>query len=156
MKPFKKYILLFIIIASLLFVGFYRDFVFKNINALLQAWDNDMDYAMPHSLDFLRNYEYNTLVNIKWVLTIVFAIIYLIISIFSIKLLFNDKKYIRLTIATYTGILLLSSFIIGIGFVFHHSEKMYSLARYLMGMAQSPIILMILIPAFKLNEKEDN
>ena len=152
MKPQKKYFFLFLLILSLLVTGFYRDFVFKNINALLQAWDADMDYTMPPSLTFFTNYEYHTLVNIKWVLTIVFSIIYLIISIFTVRLLFNNKKYIRLTVATYAGVLVVSCVFIAIGFVFHHSENMYSLARYLMGMVQSPVLLMIVIPAFKLNE----
>ncbi len=155
MKQTKRYISLFLIIISLLFVGFYRDFVFKNINALLQAWDADMDYQMPTSLQFLTKYEYHTLENIKWGLTLLFAIIYLAIALITIKFLFNNKKFSRLTIYTYIAITVVSALIMAIGHLFPSiTDKMYSLARYLMGMAQSPIIVMILIPAFKLSEKE--
>ncbi len=121
----------------------------------MQAWDEDMDYDMPSSLDFFKNYEYGTLINIKWGLTLVFSVVYLFISVITIKLVFNNKKYVRLAVATYIGITLISGFFIGFGHLFHpHSEKMYSLARYLMGMVQSPVLLMILIPAFMLNKKE--
>ncbi|MGZ4056425.1 MAG: hypothetical protein ACXVPU_15025 [Bacteroidia bacterium] len=157
-KPLKSAALLFkiiVIICSLLTTGYYRDFVFKTINGLLKAWDFDVDYVMPSSLRFLENYEYDTLVNIKWLLTFLFSFIYLIIALITIKIIFNNKKYLKITIGTYIGITALSGIFILTGHFFHHSaEKMYEFARYFMGMAQSPIILMILIPAFKISEKE--
>ncbi len=53
-------------------------------------------------------------------------------------------------------IIILSAIFIALGFLFSGaSAKMYEFARYLMGMLQSPLILMILIPAFKLAEKEN-
>ncbi len=141
----------------LLLLGYYRDFVFKNINALLKALDYQIDYDMPLSLHFLGNCTYTTLLNIKWGLTLLFGIIYLVISIITIQLLFNNKKQTHITIAVYIAITLVSALFICIGFIFKStSETMYEFARYLMGMAQSPIILMILIPAFKLSEKENN
>src|SRR5579864_8801694 len=112
MKRAKKYFYLFLIIAYLLFVGFYRDFVFKNINYLMQAWDENLDFSMPSSLRFFENFEYSTLIKIKWVLTILFAIIYLVVSIITLKLLFNNKKYSRITIFTYIGITLVSGLFI--------------------------------------------
>lgn len=61
-----------------------------------------------------------------------------------------------ITILTYVGIIILSAVFTTIGYLFEGtSEKMYEFARYLMGMAQSPIVLMILIPTFKLSEKEN-
>ncbi len=155
MKPIKKVIYLSLIVATLIFFGFYRDFVFKSINALIRAWDDNIDYSMPTSLKFLENYEYSTLVNIKWVLTLLFAIIYLLISLFTVKILFNNKKYLLITIGAFIGVTLVSGLFIITGMVFHSiSDKMYEFARYLMGMVQSPITLMILIPSFKLADRD--
>jgi hypothetical protein len=152
----KKIISLFTIGCSLLFIGYYRDFIFKSINALLKAWDAEMDYSLSPSLHFLENYEYDTLVNIKWGLTLFFTLIYLLISLLSIKILFDKKKYLIITLGMYGCILLLSIILIGIGYCFTSlSEKMYEFVRYLMGIAQSPIVLMLLIPIFKLSEKEN-
>ena len=157
MKSIKKTALLILIACILLFFGYYRDFVFKNINALLKAWDADMDFKMPPSLFFLENYDYDTLVNIKWLLTILFSFIYLSIAIITIQLLFNNKKHIRVTVLSYLAITIVSGVFILTGYFFQNtSEKMYEFARYLMGMAQSPIVLMLLIPAFKLSEKENS
>lgn len=143
------------IAAVLILSGYLRDSVFKTINALLEAWDLDQDYFLPPFLSFLENYEYETLENLKWLLTLLFSLLYLIITILSIKLIFNNPKYIKIAVFTYIGIVLISGIFILAGLVFHSTSlKMYEFARYLMGMAQSPIILMILIPALKLLEKE--
>lgn len=142
-------------IAGILISGFYRDFVFKSINALLQAWDHDMDFAMPPSLQFLKGYEYDTLVNIKWILTLAFSILYLLFALLLVNRLFHSRSYIRITLAVYAGIVIVSGLFMGYGMIDHHAAgRMYSFARYLMGMAQSPVVLMILVPAFKLAEKE--
>ena len=125
------------------------------MNALLRAWDLDQDYYLPKFLSFLQEYEYDTIVNLKWLLTVLFSILYLFFSILAVKLLFNDRKYFKITLLIYLGILIVSGLFITTGFIFEStSEKMYEFARYLMGVAQSPIILMLLIPAFKLAEKE--
>lgn len=151
----KKIIKLSLIVCSLLFLGFYRDFVFKSINALLKAWDFNMDYAMPSSLRFMENYPYDTLLTLKWILTFVFSLLYLIIALITIHLLFKNKNYLKITIGTYIGITIFSGIFMLIGHYFQTTtDKMYAFARYFMGMAQSPIILMVLIPAFKLSEKE--
>jgi len=151
----KKIVKLSLIVCFLLFLGFYRDFVFKSINALLKAWDFNMDYAMPSSLRFLENYQYDTLLNLKWLLTFVFSLLYLIIALITVHLLFKNKNYLRITIGTYLGIAIFSGIFMLIGHYFQTTtNKMYEFARYFMGMAQSPIILMVLIPAFKLSEKE--
>ncbi len=155
MQKFKTILFYLFIIVCMLILGFYRDFVFKSINALLQAWDHDMDYPMPRSLSFISNYGYGTIVNIKWLLTLIFSLAYLGISIAVIRSMFHNRSYNRITIASYAGIIAVSAVLIVMGLLFKStSEKMYEFARYLMGMAQSPIVLMILIPAFKLAEKE--
>ena len=139
--PFNQAIKIGLIICSLLTIGYYRDFVFKTINGLLKAWDFDVDYVIPPSLKFLENYQYDTLLNIKWILTLLFSFLYLIIALVTIKLLFNNRKYFRIVIGTYIGISIFSGIFIIIGHLFYSSsEKMYEFARYFMGLAQSPII----------------
>ena len=145
-----------IITILVILTGYLRDSVFKTINALLRSWDLEQDYFLPPFLSFLENFEYDTLANLKWILTLLFSFSYLILSLFAIKLIFNNRKYLEITIWTYVGIIILSALFIAIGYLFSgSSEKMYEFARYLMGMAQSPLVLMILIPTFKLSEKEN-
>jgi len=151
----QRNISLIILAILVIFSGYLRDTIFKSMNALLRAWDQDQDYYLPSFLSFLQDYEYTTVENLKWLLTVLFSIIYLFFSILIIRLLFNEKKYLKIVVFTYLGILILSGLFIFTGFLFSNtSQTMYEFARYLMGMAQSPIILMILIPTFKLSEKE--
>ncbi len=152
----KNSLTLIVLALIAVLLGYLRDSIFKTINALLRAWDLSQDFYLPNYLTFLENFEYNTLVNLKWALTLFFSILYLFLSIFAIKWLFNNKKQVNITIFTYLAIIFLSGLFISIGLLWHaSSDKMYEFARYLMGMAQSPIILMLLIPAFKLAEKEN-
>jgi hypothetical protein len=149
----KKLVYLLSIVCIILFTGYYRDSVFKNINALIKAKDFDMDYSMPGSLHFLQNYNYDTLLNVKWLLTFLFSAIYFLITFVTVKVLFGNKKYGMLTFIAYLAVVSISILLIFTGYIFPAlSEKMYEFARYLMGMAQSPIILMVLIPAFKISE----
>jgi hypothetical protein len=154
-KPVKKYICIFVLITLILFFGFLRETVFKNLNALLQAWDADIDYKMPFFLSFTENLDYPDVVKLKWLFTYVFSIIFLALSLLAIRLLFNDRRFIKITIISWTCILLLSAIFICTGLIFNDTDgKMYEFARYFAGIAQSPLILMILIPVFKLIEKE--
>jgi hypothetical protein len=139
----------------ILFTGFFRETTFKSINALLQAWDADMDYDMPYYLDFIKNLEYDTIVNLKWLFTMIFSFLYLLISLYAINVIFNSPLFQKITIWAFLFITLFSALFIITGVIFPGtSAKMYEFARYFMGIAQSPVILMILIPLFKLAEKE--
>lgn len=155
MRSIKKIISLILVAGVIIFLGYYRDFVFKNINALIQSNELNIDFSMPPSLSIFNNFEYTNLIKIKWLLTIICSAFYLIISIISIKILFENKKYIHIAIGVYIALTLVSAIFMTTGYLFPTlSKNMYSFSRYLMGMAQSPLILMILIPAFKISEKE--
>ena len=154
MKRSKTYVYATMIVLLLLLTGFIRDFTFKSINALLKARDNEIPYHLHASLSFMEKYEYATLVDIKWVLTLLFTGIYLLIALLAIKLFFQNRMYMWVLTVAYIGITLLSGILMAAGYFFGITGKMYEFARYLMGIAQSPVILMILIPLLKLREKE--
>jgi hypothetical protein len=153
----KKYILVLLIVCTLLLLGYYRDFVFRTINTVIQAKEYDAAFTSPPTLQFLDQYTYEGLIKLKWTLTLLFTLVYLGITLFTVKIVFDKKKYNRITIGVYAVIMLLSGLLMLTGYVFNSLlETMYELSRNLMGLAQSPIILMILIPAFKLSGQEHN
>lgn len=154
MKKLRIIAFYLLIILLLLAVGYYRDFVFKSINALLQAWDSEVDYYITPSLSFIENYEYETIVRLKWLLTMIFSLAYLGISLLAVKFIFDRRSFMKITVFVYMAITALSGCLILIGMIIGSQEKMYEFARYFMGMAQSPLVLMILFPVFKLAEKE--
>lgn len=155
MQQKRKYIVWLAIIIALVFLSFYRDYFFRCINAMLLAWDYDMDYPMPTHLSFFEQLEYSTVMNLKWFFTLFFAFLFYLISHLAINYQFSNKNYNRITFYLCAGLTVLSALFIGIGFLTSAlSERMYEFAHFLMGLAQSPMVLMVLIPAFMLLEKE--
>ena len=153
----KNYCLLLLVIVMILFLGYYRDFVFKTVNSLIQSIDYEALYVTPPSLKFLDQYTKGTLTNIKWLLTFLFSLAYLMVALAAIRIIFNICKYSLIMIGVYAVVMLLSGLFMILGAAFEGlSDRMYEFARYLMGMVQSPIILMIMIPAFKLSGSEPN
>jgi hypothetical protein len=154
MNKARRILFYLFIIALLLLTGYCRDFVFKSINALLQAWDSDKDYYLPASMRFIESYDYDTILDIKWLLTFLFSAVYLAIALLTIRVLFRNRRFLKITIVAYTGIVVLSGIFMLFGQLFRSPDKMYEFARYFMGIAQSPLVLMILLPLFKISEKE--
>lgn len=151
----KKYSCLLLLILIITFFGYYRDYIFVSINAYLKALTHDVDSPLPYTLSFMKHYEYNTIIQIKWVLTLLFTLIYLGISLLALKLIFNNRNYYYIAIGLYVGITLTAGVFTTIGFLIKSTAPtMYEFSRYIMGLAQSPLILMILIPAFKLSKQE--
>ena len=105
----KKNLILITIAIAAIFLGYLRDSVFKTINALQRAWDLNEDYFLPPFLSFIENYEYETLSNLKWVLTILCSSLYLFLSIYAIKTIFNTKKHTKIILFTYLGVFLISA-----------------------------------------------
>jgi len=154
-RNFRKFSILSLIVLLLLVLGYYRDFIFKEINAIIQSKELNASYTAAPSIQFMQDYATSFLIKLKWTLTLLFSLVYLGIALFTIHLIFRNPKFNRITIITYLVVGFISGIFMLIGYVFTGlSDKMYEFSRYLMGMAQSPIILMILIPAFKLSLQE--
>jgi hypothetical protein len=144
------------IIALLLLVGYSRDFIFKSINALIKANDSEMDYFLHPSLTWLTTFSNATLIKIKWIFTILFSLVFLLIGILALKFLFKNKNYSLILILAYSLLFSLSAVLFGLGVLFKNSSiEFYEAARYFMGMLQSPLIIMILIPLFILYKKSE-
>jgi hypothetical protein len=153
----RKYGYLLAIVVTLLLLGYYRDFVFRTINSMLQARDYETSYHPPFSMKFMENFSYNGLINLKWILTLMFSFLYLLVALITLKILFSNRRYTYVTIGVYVALTMVSGLFMLCGLLLEStSARMYEFARYLMGMAQSPIVLMILIPAFKLSGQEPN
>jgi len=142
--------LLFILI-SITISGYLRLFLFENINLHLANIYYEKDVSsLIEELSFIKNYSYNTLMWIKWGLTILFTIIYLILTLSVIRILFRNKMAVNITIIIFSFIVIISFLFYAVFGFFNELALGYRLARFCMGIVQSPLPLMILIPAFKL------
>lgn len=146
-KLIKLVLFIIIIVAS----GFLRLYLFENINHQLAYlyYEKDISYVTAE-LSFIKDYSYSSLMWVKWVLTILFTIVYLMLTLGVIRILFSNKEFIHITLFIFAIIIFVSFLLYSVLGFFNESVIGYRLARFCMGVVQSPLPLMILIPALKL------
>jgi hypothetical protein len=142
--------LLILIIA----LGFYRDLLFKTINSELKDLYYQTEYyTIPDSLLFLQSLSYHQLYYLKWILTPIISLIYLGLFLLTVKIHFKEKRYLYFTVIAFAAIVIISGLFFLSGMLFNDIYKGYHFSRIFMGFVQSPLLLMILIPAFLLERK---
>jgi hypothetical protein len=150
-----KVLKLTVCIVTIILLGFLRLYLFENINHQLAFiyYENEVSYV-TEELSFIADYSYDTLMSVKWLLTIFFTIGYLALTLGIINILFSNKEFIHITLLIFSLIVFASFLLYFIFGFFNESALGYRLARFCMGVVQSPLPLMILIPAFKLADNK--
>lgn len=153
MKTSFKYILFISIFAAL---GFSREFLFVNLNnRLYSLFYHHNDYILPKSLSFFNQFDYNTLYFIKYPLTVLYFLAYFFTSYFTIKQLSGHKKITQSVIYIYLILLALAS--ISMLYNYFVNQKFdgdeYTFSRWLMGIAQSPLVAFFILASSKLYDK---
>ncbi|MGZ3863618.1 MAG: hypothetical protein ACXVPN_09365 [Bacteroidia bacterium] len=137
-------------VLALLFLGFFREYVFIWINAIL--YNKYIPVArfdtapIRPEFEFLTNYSYNTLYTIKWFITAVFLLAFWLTQKKLLMALFSEKKTNRWLGVMYLSLLLLAGISFFAGWVIGYIHEGYRFSRIFMGLAESPVPCMILIP----------
>lgn len=137
----KKKIILFFFALIIISLGYLRDYVFVSINE-----------KTGQGLAGISNPDQRVFFISKWVFTFIFAFIYLGVTCLLLHFIFARKKYIQIAAFAYGVLFLISFLAAAAGYFFSSFENVYPFVRTLMGIAQSPLVIMILIPAFLLNK----
>lgn len=151
MKNSLTYLFFFLIFAIL---GFSREFLFVNINQYLYSlYYHFPNPYLPPSLEFIRPVDYVTLFYSKFALTIVYFLAYFLASYFAVKTLTQQLIYIKSTTYIFVTIFVISSLLTLYNYVVNQNlgGQVYTLSRWLMGIAQSPLIAFFIIAASKLS-----
>jgi hypothetical protein len=140
-KIIKGIFWLIIIIA----LGFLRDFIFVNINYIIDRLYYNLEVYYYHSFyDFLEPLDVSGLMTLKWILTLLFTLINLGLSVVILKLLFTKSQMpLKLLYLGYLVLFLVASMFVLIGKFGGLTDLGYTLARRFMGVLQSPVPLMI-------------
>ena len=144
----------FLLIFGLL--GFYRDYFFANYNNTMYFMYNG-DTTVPVQPDFkwLLSFSYKTVYYLKYVFTILFVAAFYGLSVWCLKLFTRNKNLLKWLTYSYLVLLLLSSLLMLWSYfvkVKLDSDE-YSVSRWMMGLAQSPLLLIFFLATAKLNEK---
>ena len=134
-----------VLVILIVYLGFVRDFIFININYIIDELYFNRDVEQYHSIySFLIPLGVSGLMKLKWFLTFLFMVLNLGLSYFILKFLFSEaKKPIRLLFYGYLGLFLISALFFVGGKLLSFSELGYTLSRRFMGVLQSPVPLMV-------------
>ncbi len=149
---------IFILLAIIVFtaVGFFRDAVFMNINSqLYKLYFKNYEYSLPDWLAIFDSWPYMKLYYFKYVLTALFVLLYLLLSLLSVKLFTNNNKNLKWVYYAYGIVLLLSVLTYSSGYFLDNFPKGFLFTRNLLGLLQSPFITMIIIPALRLENSKN-
>lgn len=138
------------------FLGFSREFLFVNINnQLYKLYYNNPEYVLPDSLSFLSNFSYSQLYYSKYPLTIFYFLAYFYTSLWSTKILCPTPTVSKWIIYIYAILLILAGIIMLYNYFSYNQLNVnaYTLSRWLMGIAQSPLVAFFTIASASLYTK---
>lgn len=133
----KRKLLITGLILLILSLGFVRDSIFVSLNTLIQS---GQDTSGKITL-------------LKWVLTFVFCGLYLVNTCALLLAVFQNRKYAFIAAGTYLLLLSVAGIAGGAGSLLFSFEKSYSFIRTIMGIAQSPLVAMIVLAGGIINDR---
>ena len=147
-------ILIFIFLFGCL--GYFREYFFVNLNNIMyQKYYGHTDLPMSSLLSFFKLFSYNTLYFSKYFLTLLWIGLFYVVNFFCLKKMSEDKILLKILTYTYILLLILAAVSMMYGYFINKrfQDDEYTISRWLLGIAQSPIICLILMASEKLNTK---
>lgn len=145
--------ILIVLLAGIFTVGFVKQ------KFILNFTNSTYSFFLPRQAPNLQAYP-STLSGIseriiqdpRWVSSVVYSFLYILLSTSFIYILFRYKIYIKLTLFIYAVLIVISWFLIMIGNTFQSYKLGYGLSQNIKDLIQSPFVLMVLIPLFRLHK----
>lgn len=126
-------------------LGFFREFVFLNVNEQMRVtYYHATDSHLSPVLSVLESFSYAQLYYSKWPLTLLFAALFCLLAVIVIRTAFNTKVYTKLIVLAYLGVFLLGALLFLAGTLFGNNAAVYDLSRFLAGLVESPLLLLML------------
>lgn len=150
----KQWILAGLMTIVLITLGGFREIIFVNINEQIVFNSGQVEtYRVLDALSFLQDYDTESLTSLKWILTVSFALVFLLLAMVSFRFILQDKAGAKWMLVVYAGGIILAGIVFIVGRLFGDPEIGYTLSRAIMGALQSPFPLMLMIPARMLAER---
>ncbi|MBA3664539.1 MAG: hypothetical protein H0W61_10070 [Bacteroidetes bacterium] len=154
-----KGILLFLVLFGV--TGYFRERFFEHMNIILASvYRGTNEYAIigktaPAIMSPFLNWSYPALYYSKYPFTFLWVLVFYALSYFAIRKLAPVKNILKILTISYLLLLILAGISMGIGYLVNGTLKNdeYTFSRWLLGIAQSPIICLILLAAVNLYNK---
>lgn len=150
-----KWWLLFICLFACL--GYFREYFFVHINNILyrKYYNRETDLVVPDIMLLFTRFSYDSLYYSKYVYTLIWMFLFFAANYLVLKKLTTTSYFIKLLFYAYALMLVLASISMAYGYFVNDrlQDDEYTLSRWLLGIAQSPIICLILLASEKLYNK---
>jgi small-conductance mechanosensitive channel len=151
-NPKVKWWLLFILLFAL--AGYFREFLFVHMNNIMYMnyYHKTSILKVPSFMKVFETWDYATLYYSKYFFTIAWVIVFYLLNYFTLKKLCDVPVFRRYLLYSYCMMFLISAIAMGYGYLTKNTllSDEYTVSRWLMGVAQSPIISLILLASEKL------
>ncbi|MCE3227916.1 MAG: hypothetical protein K0S32_2467 [Bacteroidetes bacterium] len=157
-----KYVVFFLILFAT--AGYSRERFFEHLNLIMAGVYHGTDFYIeaaikrPAIMDVFSTWQYPTLYYSKYFFTVIWMSVFYAISYFALKKMTSTPVLIRFLTGTYIVMLVLAALSMVYGYFVNGNldKDEYTLSRWLMGIAQSPIICLILTASEQLYKKSFN
>jgi hypothetical protein len=152
----KKYKLLPLFFFLLLFaaLGYFREYFFVQINNIMymKYYHITSPLAVGRVMLVFERMDYDLLYYLKYPFTIIWTAIFFASNYFFLKTISGQQQFLKLLIWSYVTMLFIAACSMAYGYLFHDrlQSDEYTLSRWLLGIAQSPIVGLILLATEKL------
>lgn len=154
---FRKKHMLFILLISLYLVGLglFRDHLFISINYQIAKlyYHDSFEWQLPDNMKFLEAFSGTQLYYGKWLLSLIFCLLYFIPVFFAVKKYFPEKIYLRLAVYAHLAVFCIGGLFYLLALLTSDMDQWYPFSRNFLGFLQSPMMLILLIPSFLLVRK---
>ncbi|MGL5888383.1 MAG: hypothetical protein ACRC3B_00780 [Bacteroidia bacterium] len=134
-----------LLVLTYIGLGFFREFIFLNVNEQMRVtYYHATDSHLSPALSFLNSFSYAQLYYSKWPLTLLFAVLFCLLAVLVIRIGFNTKAYTKLILIAYSGVFLLGALLFFAGSLLGNNAAVYDLSRFLAGLVESPLLLLML------------
>ena len=122
---------------------------------MFQKYYGHTDLPIPEIMKPFNAFSYKTLYYSKYPLTLFWVVVFFTANFFALKKLTGQKILLKYLIYSYIILLTLAALSMIYGYFVKErlQDDEYTISRWLLGIAQSPIICLILIASEKLYPK---
>jgi len=154
-----RIILFFLLLFGV--AGYFRERFFEHLNIIMAGRYRGTDeYAImglkvPAVMEPFNSWSYETLYYSKYLFTLIWIAVFFCISYLAIRKLASNKNILKFLTYSYLILLILAGISMAYGYFIHErlKEDEYTFSRWLLGIAQSPLICLILLASEKLYSK---
>jgi hypothetical protein len=149
----KKALILLLFVSVIIGLGYFRDFVFVNTNSILYTKYYNTYYPLHPFFHFFLDKSYNFIYISKWIITAIFIAAYFIVQVITSKILLNDNFMSKWFFIFYVFLVILSIITFAVGWIVGSLNQGYIFSRLFLGILQSPLPIMFLLPVYYFTKK---